>query len=74
MPMRREDAGVPVPPSAGGAMQGAANQRLDTAKVLRLAPDWERKGRDLSPQEGFLLSRIDGHTPWATLRERDAAT
>jgi curved DNA-binding protein CbpA len=49
-------------------MHGAANQGSDAARVPRLAPDWERKGRQLSPQEGFLLSRIDGRTPWATLR------
>ncbi len=35
----------------------------------RLAPDWEEQASALSPVEGFLLSRIDGHTPWAVLRE-----
>ena len=35
----------------------------------RLAPDWEEHASTLSPVEGFLLSRIDGHTPWAVLRE-----
>jgi curved DNA-binding protein CbpA len=35
----------------------------------RLAPDWEEHATALSPVEGFLLSRIDGHTPWAVLRE-----
>jgi hypothetical protein len=35
----------------------------------RLAPDWEEQARALSPAEGFLLSRIDGHTPWAVLRQ-----
>lgn len=35
----------------------------------RLAPDWEEHASALSPVEGFLLSRIDGHTPWAVLRE-----
>ena len=35
----------------------------------RLAPDWEEHVSQLSPAEGFLLSRIDGHTPWAVLRE-----
>jgi curved DNA-binding protein CbpA len=35
----------------------------------RLAPDWEEHASALSPAEGFLLSRIDGHTPWAVLRE-----
>jgi curved DNA-binding protein CbpA len=35
----------------------------------RLAADWEEHASSLSPTEGFLLSRIDGHTPWAVLRE-----
>ena len=35
----------------------------------RLAADWEERVSSLSPAEGFLLSRIDGHTPWAVLRE-----
>ena len=35
----------------------------------RLAPDWEERASALSPAEGFLLSRIDGHTPWAVLRQ-----
>src|SRR6185369_13778790 len=35
----------------------------------RLAADWEEHASSLSPAEGFLLSRIDGHTPWAVLRE-----
>ncbi|HEY8155061.1 MAG TPA: DnaJ domain-containing protein [Myxococcota bacterium] len=35
----------------------------------QLAPGWERLGLRLSPAEGFLLSRIDGSTPWTLLRE-----
>jgi hypothetical protein len=35
----------------------------------RLAPGWEERAVALNPAEGFLLSRIDGHTPWAVLRE-----
>ena len=35
----------------------------------QLAPGWERRGLSLSPAEGFLLSRIDGATPWTLLRE-----
>ena len=38
-------------------------------RVLRLVPGWENKGVNLSPEEGFLLSRIDGATPWGRLRE-----
>jgi curved DNA-binding protein CbpA len=41
---------------------GAAGDRKD-ARVPRLAPDGDLTRLDLSPQEGFLLSRIDGHTP-----------
>ncbi len=37
--------------------------------VPRLAPDWQDKGGSLSPAQGFLLSRIDGSTPWSTLRQ-----
>jgi curved DNA-binding protein CbpA len=35
----------------------------------RLAPGWEKRAVDLDPAEGFLLSRIDGYTPWAMLRQ-----
>jgi curved DNA-binding protein CbpA len=35
----------------------------------RLAPGWAERATALSPTEGFLLSRIDGHTPWAVLRQ-----
>jgi curved DNA-binding protein CbpA len=35
----------------------------------RLAPDCDPTQLALDPAEGFLLSRIDGHTPWALLRE-----
>jgi curved DNA-binding protein CbpA len=38
-------------------------------RVLRLAPSLDPSGLKLSPEEGFLLSRIDGHTPWTLLRE-----
>jgi len=35
----------------------------------RVAPDWYEHADALTPAEGFLLSRMDGHTPWAVLRE-----
>ena len=41
--------------------------------VPRLAPDWQERGDSLSPAEGFLLSRIDGSTPWSTLRQMAGA-
>ncbi len=37
--------------------------------IPRVAPDWDPTDRTLSPAEGFLLSRIDGHTPWCQLRQ-----
>ena len=49
-------------PSAG-ATRGRVKQ------VPQLAPGWERRALALSPAEGFLLSRIDGTTPWTLLRE-----
>ena len=50
-------------------MQPAGARREREHRVPRLAPGWERCGLTLSPAEGFLLSRIDGSTPWALLRE-----
>jgi tetratricopeptide (TPR) repeat protein len=38
-------------------------------RVPRLAAGWEARSARLSPREGFLLSRIDGHTSWTLLRE-----
>jgi curved DNA-binding protein CbpA len=46
-----------------------AGRQQAEQRVPRLAPGWERCGLTLSPAEGFLLSRIDGATPWALLRE-----
>ena len=38
-------------------------------RILRLAASLDPSGLKLSPEEGFLLSRIDGQTPWTLLRE-----
>jgi len=38
-------------------------------RILRLAPDCDPTTLSLSAEEGFLLSRIDGHTSWRLLRE-----
>ncbi len=38
-------------------------------RIPRLAPSWDPAGLQLSPEEGFLLSRIDGHTSWTLLRQ-----
>ena len=50
-------------PSSAGAKRDQLKQ------VPQLAPGWERRALSLSPAEGFLLSRIDGATPWTLLRE-----
>jgi curved DNA-binding protein CbpA len=38
-------------------------------RILRLAPDFDPRDIDLTPVEGFVLSRIDGKTSWKTLRQ-----
>ncbi len=50
-------------------MQGGSEKAEQEEKVPRLAPGWEAKGGGLSPEEGFLLSRIDGATSWHVLRQ-----
>jgi len=42
--------------------------RQDEERMLQLAPDLDPVGLQLSPREGYLLSRIDGRTSWAMLR------
>ena len=39
----------------------------------QLTAGWEDKAAALTPEEGFLLSRIDGTTPWDSLRTRSPA-
>jgi len=50
-------------------MQSAAEAGDQEQRIPRLAPGWDPSGLSLSPAEGFLLSRIDGRTPWAVLLE-----
>jgi curved DNA-binding protein CbpA len=50
-------------------MPTAGAGRVRVKQVPQLAPGWERRALALSPAEGFLLSRIDGTTPWTLLRE-----
>ena len=45
-----------------------ADRGVQHERVPRLVPGWEQKAADLRPEEGFLLSRIDGQTSWAMLR------
>lgn len=37
-------------------------------RVPQLVAGWEEKAAALTPEQGFLLSRIDGRTQWGTLR------
>jgi curved DNA-binding protein CbpA len=41
----------------------------DPQQKPRLSRGWNSSSCRLTPAEGFLLSRIDGHTPWAQLRQ-----
>jgi curved DNA-binding protein CbpA len=68
MPMSREDGRARGALASGGTMQGAAEKAVDEGSVPHLVPGWEQKGGQLSPEEGFLLSRIDGCTSWEMLR------
>jgi len=38
-------------------------------RIPQLAPSWDPSNLELSPEEGFLLSRIDGHTSCTLLRQ-----
>jgi len=38
-------------------------------RIPRLDSGWDPSDMQLSPEEGFLLSRIDGHTSWTLLRQ-----
>ncbi len=48
-------------------MQSAAEAEGGRRRIPQLAPDWNSSQVSLSPAEGFLLSRIDGVTPWDVL-------
>jgi len=50
-------------------MRSSAGGTDADRRCPRLAPGWEAQATALNPTEGFLLSRIDGHTPWAVLRQ-----
>jgi curved DNA-binding protein CbpA len=64
-----EQRGGEARPRAGGVMPSSVGGTDGDRRCPRLAPDWEEHASSLTPAEGFLLSRIDGHTPWAVLRE-----
>jgi len=50
-------------------MQAAAQAHGGGERVPHLVDGWENQGLRLTPSEGFLLSRIDGATPWSALRQ-----
>jgi curved DNA-binding protein CbpA len=50
-------------------MHSAAAPMADEQRIPRLSPDWDPAHCALTPAEGFLLSRIDGQTPWTQLRQ-----
>lgn len=50
-------------------MGSTAAARDGEGRILRLSPGWDPAVCRLSPAEGFLLSRVDGHTPWVQLRQ-----
>ena len=64
-------------PCVGGAdlrpvdevCMGSSREPEDHSAVPELAADCDVASLPLSPAEGFLLSRIDGSTPWSILRE-----
>lgn len=43
--------------------------RSEDDRVPRLAPGADATSLRLTPQQGYLLSRVDGRTPWKLLRE-----
>jgi curved DNA-binding protein CbpA len=55
--------------SGEGSMQAPKDRQESARGIPRLAPGCDPTRLPLSPEEGFLLSRIDGRTPWALLRE-----
>ncbi len=50
-------------------MHAMGSEAPSEARVVRLAPGCNPARLPLSPAEGYLLSRIDGATPWRLLRE-----
>src|SRR5499426_1590491 len=50
-------------------MQATADLNKPEGGVPHLVDGWESQGLRLTPSEGFLLSRIDGSTPWSALRQ-----
>jgi len=60
-------AGVRVGSRLGESMQPPALPMADDDRKPQLSPDWDPTRTKMTPSEGFLLSRIDGNTPWGQL-------
>lgn len=54
--------------TGGRSMRSAAQQMPDQQQKPQLSGSWDPSSAHLTPAEGFLLSRIDGHTPLEQLR------
>lgn len=50
-------------------MDSSHDGEIEAERMPRLAPGWDPHSSSLTPAEGFLLSRIDGKTPWRELRQ-----
>jgi curved DNA-binding protein CbpA len=48
-------------------MDSSSDGSREEERIPRLAPDLDPRDLELTPVEGFLLSRIDGSTSWKTL-------
>jgi curved DNA-binding protein CbpA len=48
-------------------MQALAFPMAFEDRKPQLSPDWDPTRTEMTPSEGFLLSRIDGNTPWGQL-------
>lgn len=51
------------------AMEAGQDSDDGLRRILGLSPDCDPTVLQLTAEEGFLLSRIDGHTPWRLLRQ-----
>jgi curved DNA-binding protein CbpA len=67
------DTRIAAAPSISGGLEGDMRVGEQVGKahaqVLALAPGCDPTRLSLRPAEGYVLSRIDGRTSWATLRQ-----
>lgn len=64
-----EQRGVEANVSAGGCVHSSDSENEEEQRIPRLSPDWNWQSASITPAEGYLLSRIDGSTPIAALRQ-----